>query len=196
MNVDRYFILIFYNRIFSTPRFHLISYCVGVFLVCWLGRIARSSNTFVNWLIGHDSIPLCINEYVMYDVYSATNLFTDLFILATPWPTILKLQMPRKKKIQLMGIFLLRSLYVSVSSRCCRVANNRKRILSTSYYLIDHGRKLKKQTCLFVNSPRNSRYLWILRKALRKIMQATSCSKGHVFSTNKPNTQFPYILTH
>ena len=46
----------------------------------------------------------------MYDVYSSLNLFTDVVILAMPWPLVLKLHLAPRKKIQLLGIFLLGSL--------------------------------------------------------------------------------------
>ena len=67
----------------------------------------------MNWSVGEDAIQFCMNEYAMYDVYSATNLLTDIVILAMPWPMVIKLHVASKKKVQLLGIFLLGSLYVS-----------------------------------------------------------------------------------
>ena len=111
----KFSILLFYNRIFPTRRFRIVSHCIAAFLLCWwiafeFSTIFQCLPIDANWQLGYAAIPFCINEYVMYDIYSATNLFTDILILTMPWPMILKLQMGKKRKIQLLGVFLLGSL--------------------------------------------------------------------------------------
>ena len=108
-------ILLFYNRIFQIRSFRMVSYAIAAFLVCWfiafeLSTIFQCTPISANWMVGTDASQYCINEYVMYDVYSATNLFTDIVILAMPWPMVMKLHVASKKKVQLLGIFLLGSL--------------------------------------------------------------------------------------
>ena len=92
-----------------------MSYGIAAFLVCWfiafeLTTIFQCLPISANWMTGLDSINYCINEYVLYDVYSATNLLTDIVILAMPWPMVMKLHVAKQKKVQLLGIFLLGSL--------------------------------------------------------------------------------------
>ena len=40
----------------------------------------------------------------------ATNVLTDIVVLGMPWPMVLKLKLPRRKKVQLLGIFMIGGL--------------------------------------------------------------------------------------
>ncbi|MCJ1400424.1 hypothetical protein MMC11_003629 [Xylographa trunciseda] len=108
--VIKFSILLFYKRLFPGRHFRLLQYCIGVFiLVCWISEefatIFQCTPISANWTPGG----ICIAEAAMDDILSAANVFTDIFILAMPWPILLKLQVTKQKKIQLLGIFLLGS---------------------------------------------------------------------------------------
>lgn len=109
----KFSILLFYNRLFPGRRFRIVSYCIAAFVLCWwivffLTTVFQCTPIAANWW--PDSYDYCMDEYAMYDVYSALNLLTDIVILALPWPLVMKLQLAPRKKFQLLGIFLLGSL--------------------------------------------------------------------------------------
>ncbi|KAA6413726.1 MAG: hypothetical protein FRX48_02087 [Lasallia pustulata] len=114
----KFSILLFYNRLFPSRRFRLVSYCIAAFVLCWwlvffLTTVFQCTPISANWMVNPGDV-YCIDEYVMYDVYSSLNLVTDVVILAMPWPLVMKLQLATRKKVQLLGIFLLGS-FICVS---------------------------------------------------------------------------------
>ena len=54
----------------------------------------------------------CFNQYAWSIAHGTTNILTDIVILGLPLPLIWKLQIRRKRKVGLLGIFLLGSLYI------------------------------------------------------------------------------------
>ncbi|MCJ1437355.1 hypothetical protein MMC27_006742 [Xylographa pallens] len=106
----KFSILLFYKRLFLDRYFLILQYCIGIFiLICWISvefaTIFQCTPIAANWTAEGS----CIAEAAMYDILSAANVFSDVFILVMPWPIILKLQVTKQKKIQLLGIFLLGS---------------------------------------------------------------------------------------
>ncbi|MCJ1382798.1 hypothetical protein MMC17_005911 [Xylographa soralifera] len=108
--IIKFSILLFYKRLFQDRYFLILQYCIGIFiLICWISEefatIFQCTPIAANWTAEGS----CIAEAAMYDILSAANVFSDVFILVMPWPIILKLQVRKQKKIQLLGIFLLGS---------------------------------------------------------------------------------------
>ena len=57
----------------------------------------------------------CIQIKLVWIVTGSMNVLTDVLLLCTPIPLLWKLQMPRAAKLQLMGIFSIGSLFVTLS---------------------------------------------------------------------------------
>lgn len=52
----------------------------------------------------------CINSAHFWQGMAFPNIATDLFMLVLPWPVLWRLQLPRRQKLALIGVFLLGSL--------------------------------------------------------------------------------------
>lgn len=64
----------------------------------------------------------CINRVAFWYSTSAINISTDLAVWLLPMPVLKNLQLPRRQKYTLIGVFALGGLYVDVrifSSRQC-----------------------------------------------------------------------------
>lgn len=57
----------------------------------------------------------CIQIKLVWIVTGSVNVLTDVLLLCAPIPQLWKLQMPRAAKLQLMGIFSVGSLFVTLS---------------------------------------------------------------------------------
>ena len=57
-----------------------------------------------------DAVGTCIDAPLFYFINGIIGLFIDVSILLVPVPTILKLKMPRAKKLFIGGILLLGGL--------------------------------------------------------------------------------------
>ena len=53
----------------------------------------------------------CINFHDVLIIFSSLNIGTDILILCLPVPQLWKLNMPRRRKYELMGIFSLGGLF-------------------------------------------------------------------------------------
>lgn len=49
----------------------------------------------------------CLNELAIWYVMASVNLVTDFIIFSLPLPVIKSLQLPKRQKIMLMGVFCL-----------------------------------------------------------------------------------------
>ena len=56
----------------------------------------------------------CINENNLSYGITAANIVTDITVLVLPIPWLIHLQMKTSRKVALVGIFILGSLYVSL----------------------------------------------------------------------------------
>lgn len=110
----KFSILLFYNRLFSTKRFRYVSYALAAFiLACWISllfsHLFQCNTVSANFAASASTRRACL-DFTADDVLSTANLCTDIFLLVMPWPIVLKLQVTRERKMQLLGIFLLGSL--------------------------------------------------------------------------------------
>ena len=58
----------------------------------------------------------CIDFRATYIVHGILNVITDFATMLIPLPLLWQLNLPRSRKLQLVGIFLSGSLYVNVKS--------------------------------------------------------------------------------
>ncbi|KAI1477934.1 hypothetical protein K445DRAFT_307757 [Daldinia sp. EC12] len=105
----KFSILSFYGAIFSSKRFQISLWIVGAFVAAWsisstVVSIFQCTPIEFAW---DTSIPggFCINYGVLVLVAGVINVITDFVILALPIPMILRLQVTKQKRFQLVFIF-------------------------------------------------------------------------------------------
>lgn len=112
---SKWSVLLMYQTLIPVARMKLAVRVVGTFIVLFaIGGILEAflicrpyaKNYYVN-LPG-----TCGNVRTFYIWLSALNLFSDLVILLLPIPFLYKLQMPLRKRLGLIGMFMLGVLYV------------------------------------------------------------------------------------
>ena len=119
-------VLFFYHRIFPSYRFLIISYIIGIVTLAWF-------ITFI-FLQFFSCVPLnyywdktipgghCIDEHIIaYYGTSPGDIVTNVAILILPIPYLWSLQMELPRRLALIAIFLLGSLYditITISDRC------------------------------------------------------------------------------
>lgn len=57
----------------------------------------------------------CIQIKLFYTVMGGMNVVTDIMLLCAPMPELWKLQMRRAAKLQLIGVFSIGSMFVTLS---------------------------------------------------------------------------------
>lgn len=107
-------ILLFYKRLFPTRRMKRACNCVGGLLLLWYIAFQTTAiaqcvpiSFYWNKDIEHGQ---CIKFVPFYIALAATNVFTDVVILALPMPLVWKLQVKTPRKIGLTITFLLGTL--------------------------------------------------------------------------------------
>lgn len=112
----KFSILFLYRRIFTSHRFHIVLWCVGAFVLAFaitavFLQIFQCVPVEAIWYTNLER--RCVNISADYIAMGTINIVTDVVILCLPMPQLWRLQMSRTHKMQLMGMFLLGSLYVS-----------------------------------------------------------------------------------
>ncbi|KAE8323483.1 hypothetical protein BDV39DRAFT_217727 [Aspergillus sergii] len=107
-------ILLFYIRIFSTPKFRMIAYAVGFIVLghgigVFFAAIFQCSPVQYAWdkTIEGGS---CFDQQAFYRYVSPPNILTDVLILVMPLPFVWKLHTRMTQKLALTGVFLLGGL--------------------------------------------------------------------------------------
>ena len=107
-------ILLFYLRIFGTPRFRILSYVVG--------SLVLATGIGVFFATVFQCVPLerawnnstrggsCFDQQAFYRYVSLPHIVTDLLILIMPLPFVWGLQKRLAQKLALTGVFLLGGL--------------------------------------------------------------------------------------
>jgi hypothetical protein len=66
-----------------------------------------------------DTIPgFCFDKEALWFSNSAIHILTDILILIYPMPVLKSLQLPKRQKVALMGVFALGGLYVHQYQPC------------------------------------------------------------------------------
>ncbi|RHZ62158.1 putative integral membrane protein [Aspergillus thermomutatus] len=103
-------ILLQYKRVFSTPRMRFACWCLigflavygtWTFISAWLNCIPVSKFWFP------DMDGYCLDKKALWFSNSAIHIFTDILILIFPMPVLKNLQLPRRQRFALMGVFAL-----------------------------------------------------------------------------------------
>lgn len=110
-------ILWFYHRIFPIRKFTISCIVIGAVTFAWLiaSLVAQFLICRPFQYFWDKSIPggKCISaNQVAYFISSPPDILTSLAILVLPIPWLWGLQMQRRRKIAISGIFILGSLYV------------------------------------------------------------------------------------
>ena len=118
VTLAKYSILLFYSRIFKEKRFLLALRLVAVVVLLWF--IAIQAAVFAScvpitalWDISVQGT--CINFTAFYQGSGIPNVILNLVILALPLPMIWSLEIEKKHKFALSGVFLMGSLVVIIS---------------------------------------------------------------------------------
>ncbi|KAK7533228.1 uncharacterized protein J3D65DRAFT_75560 [Phyllosticta citribraziliensis] len=112
-------ILILYYRIFIHQRLRMWIKGVAYFvlldtIITEIVNIFECSNPSRAWDV--DEFPRgCINLEAAYFARSATAILTDFVILILPMPVLAKLQIPKRRRAAVIGIFLIGSLSLCAS---------------------------------------------------------------------------------
>ncbi len=101
-----------YYRIFrnSTKAICIIFICSAAFVGCWaLSQllVAIFSCHPVSGYWNTTETAVCIPDHPFWEINAAGNIVTDVLIFVLPIPVIEKLQLPRRQRFILMGIFSL-----------------------------------------------------------------------------------------
>jgi len=109
-------VLFFFRRIFTLAKFRKMNNWLIVLIVAWtiaflfVDLFQCGSQIDANWDKSIKAQAHCINEFAMLLAFAVTEVITDMLILWTPYPQIRNLQLPKREKWALAGIFLLGTL--------------------------------------------------------------------------------------
>ena len=111
--MTRLSILLLYRRVFITSRFRmavniLIVYVSMLGIVSFLLPTLRCIPVNYNWnktIKGH-----CVNPDIMFKTLSSFSVITDVVMLILPLPIVWRLQISKRRKFALTGIFMMGGL--------------------------------------------------------------------------------------
>lgn len=116
----KFSVLLLYRRIFPNPRFRIILWSLGALIICY-SLVLVFCVIFQCKPIRGVWDPMidakCINLSNIILLTSSLNVFTDVSTLCLPLPLLWRLNLPKERKVQLTGIFLLGNLYVLAQCR-------------------------------------------------------------------------------
>lgn len=111
----KFSILFQYLRIFPARSFRIACYVVMAVVATYSSWAIVSG--YVNcvpvakfW--NHDLPGTCLNFEAVWFFNASMNIVTDVTLLILPMPLLVQLQLPRKQKVALMGVFAIGILYV------------------------------------------------------------------------------------
>ncbi len=101
-------VLLQYRRIFAGPVMQRLTLIALVFMTLWAVTLA--------FLLTLTCMPVakfwdssiegrCLDNLTIWYIMASVNLITDFGIFSMPLPVIKKLQLPKRQKILLMGVF-------------------------------------------------------------------------------------------
>lgn len=105
-------IVLLYARIFPGAQFRICLYGTGVIISFWLiacqfAAIFECTPIQYFWARNGPIAGHCLNVRASYFAQAAPNIITDIILMALPLPQLWKLNLPRKSRVGLCGIFLL-----------------------------------------------------------------------------------------
>lgn len=110
-------ILCFYGRIFSTPNFRRAIRCMSAVCILWLITgfwvtlfQCRPARAVYDLKLAAGAHCVAYGQFVF--IYTLLNALIDACILALPVFMVRKLQLPTRRKLQVISIFLTGGLWV------------------------------------------------------------------------------------
>ncbi|OIW26036.1 hypothetical protein CONLIGDRAFT_684574 [Coniochaeta ligniaria NRRL 30616] len=112
-------IVLFYMRIFTTRKFRIAAYCVMAYTIVWaISTWIVNLTTCSPIAFYYDkTIPggKCRNQAISGSINGGLSLLGDIMVLALPIPVVWSLKINLRKKVGIMGIFLL-GIFVCVAA--------------------------------------------------------------------------------
>ncbi|GKT41711.1 satratoxin biosynthesis SC1 cluster protein 4 [Colletotrichum spaethianum] len=102
--------LLQYYRVLCTKFMRKLYIAAMVFIGSWGFSVLVMSFVFCVPLEGfwdHRVPAKCFGQQVLFYVFGACSIVTDIIILLLPLPALFKLQIPRSQKLYLLAIFSL-----------------------------------------------------------------------------------------
>ncbi|KAJ4302366.1 hypothetical protein N0V88_002510 [Collariella sp. IMI 366227] len=136
-------VIMLYLRIFVGGSFRIATYAV-LFVVVGYGIGGIFATIFQcipikgAWLKGSDA--KCINSDIFWVAYAVLNILTDIMVVALPiWP-IMRLQLRRRERFMLCGVFLM-GIFVTITSilRITSVQNSLHNRQDQTWNFIERG---------------------------------------------------------
>lgn len=107
-------ILLQYRRVFSTPKMRLACNLLIAFLAVYgtWTIVSAWANCVPLAKFWDPTLPgFCFDKKALWFSNSAIHILTDILILVYPMPVLRSLQLPKRQKFALMGVFALGGLY-------------------------------------------------------------------------------------
>ena len=111
-------VCLFYRRIFYVSQRFILFNNVVIALIFWWTLAFLLAKIFVcglhpGVLWSRDSTTQgCANQRLLLLWFAITDVIGDIAVLSMPYPCIVKLQMNRREKLGISGVFLLGTLFV------------------------------------------------------------------------------------
>jgi hypothetical protein len=93
------------NKIFQAFVWFTLFVTSGAYISIFFSLLFACKPIAASWNPLLLATAVCINRGGIYIAQAVIGIVTDVLLLALPIPTVLKLQMPNKQKIGLVGIF-------------------------------------------------------------------------------------------
>ena len=106
------------NKIFQAFVWFTLFVCLSSYISIFFSLLFACKPIAASWdpLLANLPTTHCLNRGGIYIAQAVIGMFTDVLLLALPVPTVLKLQMPNKQKLGLVGIFAIGSMSVYLHS--------------------------------------------------------------------------------
>lgn len=113
----KFSVLLLYHRIFPNPRFRILLWSVGGFILCYtvvqeLMAMFQCRPISGAWDPNVYLKAECIKLNLEWVIMASFNVLTDVITLCLPLPLVWRLHIDKGRKYQLISVFLLGSLQV------------------------------------------------------------------------------------
>ena len=124
----KFSILAMYRRIFTISQgFTRALIGVGIIVLGWMISVTTVqifTCTPIEGAWNHAVAERCIHQKKFYYGNAIANVITDMIMLLMPVPTVWRLNLSTRKKINVTAVFMLGGLYVLVILRSTKINSN------------------------------------------------------------------------
>ncbi|OAG06920.1 uncharacterized protein CC84DRAFT_1116895 [Paraphaeosphaeria sporulosa] len=105
------------NKVFQGFVYFTLFVCLSAYTSIFFSLLFACKPVAASWdpLLAALPTTICLNRGGIYLAQAVIGIVTDVLLLALPVPTVLKLQMPNKQKLGLVGIFGVGSITIVTS---------------------------------------------------------------------------------